>query len=60
MSYEIQKSKCTGCGTCADQCPQNAIAAAPDGSVYLVNADDCIDCGACEAACPSGAPRPQG
>lgn len=59
MAYEIQFAKCTGCGTCADECPQDAIAAAPDGGVYRVDPDSCIDCGACEAACPSGAPRAQ-
>lgn len=57
MAYEIDARKCTACGGCSDECPQDAITAAPDGSVYRIDPDRCIDCGACEAACASGAPR---
>jgi len=57
MAYEIQSQLCTGCGSCADACPQQAISAAPDGSVYRINANECVDCGACETSCPNEAPR---
>ena len=44
---------CISCGSCAAQCPVQAIA---EGDAhYEINADSCIDCGACEAQCPVGA-----
>jgi NAD-dependent dihydropyrimidine dehydrogenase PreA subunit len=58
MAYEILTAKCTGCGACADECPQGTIAAAPDGSVFRIEPEQCVDCGACAAACPNGAPQP--
>ena len=44
---------CISCGSCADQCPVQAIA--QGDAHYEINADTCIDCGACEAQCPVGA-----
>ena len=58
MAYQIDKASCTACGTCAESCPENAIAFVATAGVYVIKAETCIDCGACEAACPSGAPRP--
>lgn len=43
-------SDCIGCGTCAGECPVDAIS--PDGDVYTIDEDTCIDCGACEEVCP--------
>ncbi|MCF0121759.1 MAG: 4Fe-4S binding protein [Lachnospiraceae bacterium] len=45
--------KCVACGTCAGECPVNAISKG-DGK-YEIAADTCVDCGACENACPTGA-----
>lgn len=53
MARVINKDDCIACGTCAAECPVNAISEG-DG-YYVINANDCIDCGACEAACPVGA-----
>ena len=44
---------CISCGSCASQCPVEAIA--QGDAHYEINADACIDCGACEAQCPVGA-----
>lgn len=50
MPAEIDKDKCTGCGSCVDECPSDAISMA-DGKA-VVDSDACIDCGACIDACP--------
>jgi NAD-dependent dihydropyrimidine dehydrogenase PreA subunit len=55
MAYVISVDKCTACGSCADNCPNGAIAPAEGGSHYVIDAEKCIDCGACETACPTGA-----
>ena len=44
---------CVSCGTCADECPVEAIS--QGDSIYVIDADTCVDCGACEDACPTGA-----
>jgi NAD-dependent dihydropyrimidine dehydrogenase PreA subunit len=43
---------CLACGSCAANCPVEAI---KEGDIYVIDADACIDCGACEASCPVGA-----
>ncbi len=53
MARVIKEDDCIACGTCAAECPVNAISEG-DGH-YVINANDCIDCGACESACPVGA-----
>lgn len=44
---------CVGCGTCAENCPVDAISEA--GEKYVIDADACVDCGNCEDACPNDA-----
>jgi NAD-dependent dihydropyrimidine dehydrogenase PreA subunit len=44
---------CVKCGTCAANCPVNAIS--EGDSKFNIDKDTCIDCGACEADCPSSA-----
>ena len=53
MSIKIDITKCTGCGTCAGVCPQNAIRIR--NSLAVVNEDLCVDCGRCVPVCPSRA-----
>jgi len=58
MAYQIIESKCTGCGTCADGCPEDAIEYAPSDGIYRIKPEACIDCGECETSCPNAATRP--
>ena len=44
---------CTGCGTCASNCPSSAIAV--DGSDWSVDLGRCIFCMDCAMVCPSDA-----
>ncbi len=50
---EILEEKCTGCGTCAEWCPEHAIVV--EGGKARVDESLCIACGECLAVCPSGA-----
>ena len=45
------------CGTCAGECPVNAISAGDPK--FVIDADTCIDCGACAAVCPTSCIEPQ-
>jgi len=53
MPAKIDKEKCTGCGTCVDECPSEAISMS--GEKAVVDTDTCVDCGACVDACPAEA-----
>lgn len=50
MAAVVDKEKCTGCKTCVETCPVEAIAMNSDKAE--VDADKCIDCGSCVGACP--------
>jgi heterodisulfide reductase subunit A len=54
MVVEIDKTKCTGCGTCITVCPNEAIDWVEYGP-YEVRAevikDYCTECGKCIEAC---------
>ena len=52
MAYKIT-DECIACGSCADECPTDAITAGDDK--YSINADECLDCGSCADACPNDA-----
>jgi uncharacterized protein (DUF362 family)/NAD-dependent dihydropyrimidine dehydrogenase PreA subunit len=45
--------RCTGCGTCVDQCPVSALALVDD--LPVVNPDLCIACFCCQEICPEKA-----
>ncbi len=49
MAHRITDA-CVSCGTCAENCPVDAIA--QGDTQYEINADACVDCGACAANCP--------
>lgn len=69
----VDKKKCTGCGKCADACPQKVIdLISPDAHVAVIcNSHDkggvvrkycevgCIGCSLCSKLCPHGAIKMQ-
>ena len=53
LSYPLVNTDvCTGCGICADTCPENAISI---DSVAVINELKCTGCRQCFEACPRGA-----
>ncbi len=52
MAAKVDIDKCTGCGTCAEVCPVEAIQV---NDYAVVNEDECVDCGTCVDECPEGA-----
>ncbi len=52
---EIDEDLCSGCKTCSDLCPFNAISFDEEKMVSRINETLCKGCGVCVAACPSGA-----
>lgn len=48
--------RCTGCGTCLDVCPTEAMRIEEGRAVIT---EECIDCGACPRVCPEGAIKKQ-
>lgn len=53
MSVIIDKSKCIGCGACAEDCVSGCLAIRDGGAV--LETDGCILCGHCVAICPAEA-----
>jgi electron transfer flavoprotein alpha subunit len=52
MPFLINEKRCTGCGTCLDVCPTEAIQIV-DGHATITL--ECMGCGACPRVCPEGA-----
>lgn len=52
MAYKITE-ECTMCGTCAAECPSQAISEGKDR--YVINQDACTECGTCVDVCPAEA-----
>ena len=50
ITYEINQKKCTGCGACLRQCPENAITGEKK-KPHIINQNKCIKCGACYDTC---------
>lgn len=50
MAAVVDREKCTGCESCVEACPLDAITM-QDG-VAVVDESTCGDCGACVDACP--------
>jgi NAD-dependent dihydropyrimidine dehydrogenase PreA subunit len=52
VAYKIT-DECVACGTCAEECPSDAIKEGDD--IYTINQDDCTECGTCKEVCPTEA-----
>jgi len=50
MAAKVDMEKCTGCESCVEECPSEAISMADEKAV--IDADACVDCGACVDVCP--------
>ena len=50
--YQIT-DECTACGTCAEECPVDAISEGSDK--YAIDQEKCTECGTCVEVCPVGA-----
>lgn len=56
VTSELDKTFCTGCGSCVSICPVNALFLKPDNLGYYRFAIDyakCISCGKCVSVCPA-------
>ena len=53
MSAEVNKEKCTGCESCVEDCPSEAIKMVEEKA--QIEAGSCVDCGVCVDACPAEA-----
>ena len=53
MAVKIDADKCTGCESCVEECPSEAIKV--NGEIAVVDEETCIDCGVCVDACPTEA-----
>ena len=42
---------CVSCGSCAAECPTQAIY---EGKIYWIDPKECIACGSCAEVCPTG------
>ena len=49
MAVKIDEEKCTGCGSCVEVCPVDALKLENDKA--KVDGDTCIDCGTCVDEC---------
>lgn len=56
IMHVVNQDRCTGCGSCADICPTEAIRI-ENGKASI--GMECMDCGACPRVCPEGAIRKQ-
>ena len=50
MAAKVDTEKCTGCESCVEDCPSEAINMA-DGKA-MINSETCSDCGVCVDTCP--------
>jgi adenylylsulfate reductase, subunit B len=48
---QVDKKKCTGCGTCISVCP-NSVFTLKDGKSVVERPEDCVECMACVENCP--------
>ena len=54
MTVKVNEEECTGCGSCVDECPAEAITMSDD-DIAVIDQDECTECGSCVDACPAEA-----
>jgi ferredoxin len=54
MPALVNAEECTGCESCVESCPTEAITMNGD-DIAIVDADMCTDCEACVEECPTEA-----
>lgn len=54
MPAVVNREECVSCGTCVEECPEEAITL-DDEEIAVVNNEKCTECGTCVDACPSEA-----
>jgi NAD-dependent dihydropyrimidine dehydrogenase PreA subunit len=50
MPAKVDKEKCTGCESCVEECPSEAISMVDEKAE--IDVDACVDCGVCVDSCP--------
>ena len=54
MTVTVNEEECTGCGSCVEECPAEAITL-NDDDIAVIDQDECTECGSCVDACPAEA-----
>ena len=49
----VINDECVACGTCVEECPEDAIT--ESGDVFVIDQEKCVECGACVEVCPTDA-----
>jgi Pyruvate/2-oxoacid:ferredoxin oxidoreductase delta subunit len=53
MAAKVDKEQCTGCESCVEECPSDAISMGDEKA--QIDAGICVDCGVCVDACAAEA-----
>lgn len=55
INFEVDKTKCIGCGLCSEDCISRIIQLDENNLPYITDEDKCLKCQHCLAICPQGA-----
>ncbi len=50
MPAKVNAETCSGCESCIESCPSEAISMAEEKAV--IDVEQCVDCGVCVDECP--------